>query len=280
MATPCVNGISPSCYSLPVPRPLTAALVTATVTALAGPAAAQEGPQNTAPAAQIAPPAAPAEAGAAAPGATSASPPGPGAPNAAPGGPSPPADGLSLDFEKAPPPPTNVIYLQYGVAFSAETVLAPGPICDNVEVPCIIGQGAGVAARLGWRSTGAWYLGIAYAFSKQDPNKLYRLAILQQARAEARYYVDTGRVLQPYASGGGGMMGYGNEWGIDTLGPTVFLGAGVEAQITRRTVVGVGLTYRMAYLSSFVDTSGTARDAGLPQFLSLELTLEHRDPIH
>ncbi|MCA9584580.1 MAG: hypothetical protein KC657_04405 [Myxococcales bacterium] len=257
-------------------RPPTAALVTVTAMALAGPAAAQEVPQSAAPDAAPAPAIAAPATGSVTPPVAA---PGPAAPGPTPA-PGAPPDALSLDFEKTPPPPTNVIYLQYGVAFTAEAVLAPGPICDNVEVPCIIGQGAGVAARLGWRSTGAWYLGVAYAFSKQDPNKLYRLAILQQARAEARYYVDTGRQLQPYASGGGGAMGYGNEWGVDTLGPTVFVGGGVEAQITRRTVVGVGLTYRMAYLSSFVDTSGTARDAGLPQFLSLELTLEHRDPIH
>lgn len=242
-------------------RPLAcfAALVVATVTAT--PARAEDDGEAAAPAAAATTPAA--------------------TPAPAPPAPKPtPAElAVAAELDRALPPPSNVIYLQYGVAFSAENVLSAGPMCDNAGVPCILGQGGGVAARAGWRSNGAVYLGVAYAFSKQDPNKLYRLAILQQLRAEGRYYFDTGRELQPYAAAGGGLMAYGNEWGVDTLGPAGSVGGGLEAQITRRTVVGLALTYRAAFFSRFVDTSGTARDAGGAQFLTLELTLEHRDPI-
>ena len=184
-----------------------------------------------------------------------------------------------VDLEKAPPPPTNVVYLQYGVALTAESPTASGPICDNSGVPCVLGAGGGIAIRVGWRSTGSLYLGGAYELSKQDANKLYRLAILQQARFEMRRYVPTGRDVEPYVSAGAGIAGYGNEWGVDTWGPGGFFGGGIEVQITRRTVVGIGVAYRLLWLKSFTDTSGAFRSAGLTQLFGLDLVLEQRDPI-
>lgn len=183
------------------------------------------------------------------------------------------------DLEKAPPPPTNVVYLQYGVAVTAEVVAAPGPICDNTSVPCILGPGGGVAVRAGWRGAGPIYFGGAYELSKQDPNKLFRLAILQQARAEGRYYFDTARKAAPYAAVGTGVAGYGNEWSVATWGPAGFVGGGVEVQITRRTVVGIGVGYRLLYFNSFTDSSGAPRDSGIAQLIGLDLVLEQRDPI-
>jgi hypothetical protein len=201
-------------------------------------------------------------------------------PNEAPGAPGAEGPKPLVDLQNAPPPPTNVVYLQYGVAFTAEVVSAAGPICDNVSVPCILGPGAGVVIRAGWRGTGPFYLGGAYEFSKQDPNKLLRLAILQQARAEGRYYFISGRDAEPYLTGGLGVAGYGNEWGVDTWGPGSFAGLGVEAQITRRTVVGAALAYRLIYFQKFTDTTGAPRDSGVAQLIGLDLVLEQREAIY
>lgn len=227
---------------------------------------------------QTPPATAPSTAPVPAPGTTAASPT-PATPPGDNGAEETPAKPL-VDLQNAPPPPTNVVYVQYGVALTAEMVSAAGPICDNVSVPCIIGPGGGVAVRVGWRGIGAWYLGGAYELSKQDPNKLLRLAILQQARAEARYYFVSGRDTEPYLSGGLGVAGYGNEWGVDTWGPAGFLGLGLETQITRRTVIGVALAYRLLYFQKFTDTTGAPRDAGLAQLIGLDFVLEQRDPIY
>lgn len=186
---------------------------------------------------------------------------------------------LAQDLEKTPPPPSHVVYLQYGVAFTTEQVISPGPICDDTSVPCILGAGGGIVVRAGWRSTGPLYIGGAYELTKQDPNKLYRIALLQQARAEARHYFMTARVTEPYAAASLGVAGYGNEWAIDTWGPAASLGAGIEYQITRQTVVGLGLAYRLLYLSRFTDTAGTQRDGGIAQLLGIDLVLEQRDAI-
>jgi hypothetical protein len=186
---------------------------------------------------------------------------------------------LAQDLEKAPPPPSHVVYLQYGVAFTTEQVISPGPICDDTSVPCILGAGGGIVVRAGWRSTGPLYIGGAYELTKQDPNKLYRIALLQQARAEARHYFMTARVTEPYAAASLGVAGYGNEWAIDTWGPAASLGAGIEYQITRQTLVGLGLAYRLLYLSRFTDTAGTHRDGGIAQLLGIDLVLEQRDAV-
>jgi hypothetical protein len=177
------------------------------------------------------------------------------------------------------PPTTNVVFVQYGVALTAELISSPGPLCDNVGLPCLLGSGGGVAVRVGWRGAGPLYFGGAYEFSKQDPNKLLRLAILQQARAEGRYYFVSGRLTEPYLSSGIGVAGYGNEWAVDTWGPTAFLGLGIETQITRRTVVGVGLAYRGIYFQRFRDTTGNDRAPGIAQLFGLDFVLEQRDPI-
>jgi hypothetical protein len=186
---------------------------------------------------------------------------------------------LAQDLERAAPPPPSVVYFQYGVAFTTEQVLSPGPICDNANIPCVLGAGGGIVVRGGWRSNGPLYIGAAYELTKQDPNKLYRIALLQQARAEGRYYFTTARVTEPYATVGAGVSGYGNEWAIDTWGPGGSVGAGVEYQITRRTVVGLALNYRLLWFSRFTDTAGAARAAGFAQLLGLDLVLEQRDAI-
>ncbi len=185
----------------------------------------------------------------------------------------------------ATPPPLNTPYLQYGVSFSAEFVASAGPMCDQPPLHplrnCILGSGGGIAARLGRRSAGPWYFGGAYEVTKQDPNSLYRLAVLQQLRGEARYYVGTGKDTQPYGAFGGGVVGYGNEWAVDTFGGMIFLAVGLEAQLSRRTVVGVALAYRAMYFTPFSDPvdASDRRLGGVAQFIGIDISLEGRDPI-
>ncbi len=170
-------------------------------------------------------------------------------------------------------------YLEYGVAFTVEGVASAGPICSQPGTPCILGSGGGIAMRVGWRQTERVYLGGAYEISKQDPNKLYRLGILQQARAELRNYFPNGQNATPFAVVGLGLAGYGNEWTVDTWGPTATLGGGVEAELSGGALIGFSLVYRPIYLGSFVDSSTLAHDAGVAHFVGLELALEARDTL-
>src|ERR1019366_1421739 len=110
----------------------------------------------------------------------------------------------------APPPPPRQAQIQYGVAFTVEGVAYAGPVCANGSQPCILGSGGGIDARVGWRPSEKFYLAGAYELSEQGPGKVYRLAILQQARIEARLYFPTGESAEPFALFGAGLAGYGN----------------------------------------------------------------------
>jgi hypothetical protein len=183
------------------------------------------------------------------------------------------------------PPTSTFDYLQYGVAFVAETVASAGDVCPSSAVdPCILGSGGGLAVRVGYRSRGAWYVGGAYESSRHDSSNLLRLAILQQVRAESRFYLDQGNRLTPYASGGGGVALYGSEWGSDTGGITTFLGLGLELQLSRTAVVGAGAAYRTFLFRGWTDSANQRRadrylGFGLAHVMALELVFEIRDPL-
>jgi hypothetical protein len=176
-------------------------------------------------------------------------------------------------------------YLQYGVGIATETVVAPGEICpDDAEAPCILGSGAGLGVRFGYRSRGAWYFGGAYQFSRHDAANLLRLPILQQVRAEARYYVTRGERFTPYVASALGGAVYGNEWRVETGGFTGYLGAGFEFEVSRQTLVGVTLGYRPLLLRSWTDgahqlRADTPTGFGLAHLFVLELLVELRDPL-
>jgi opacity protein-like surface antigen len=178
------------------------------------------------------------------------------------------------------PPPINVDYVQFGVAFLGEFKLDAGAVCPSTaKAPCILGNGGGLAARAGYRSRGPWFVGGAYEFARIDTSSLLRLGVLQQLRAEMRYYVDLGLRTEPYLTSGLGAVAFGNEWGIDTAGVTSFAGVGFEVQLSRTTVVGADLVYRPLLLFGWQDRAHQLRDTGVASYLGLEVVLEAREPL-
>jgi hypothetical protein len=191
--------------------------------------------------------------------------------------PAPPAGTEPTTERIVDPPPRGKPYLQFGVAFAVEGVVSPGPICAVAVDPCILGSGGGVSVRVGWRPMENVYIGGAYEFSAQDTSRLYRLGILQQARAEVREYIPTGHSLAPFVLAGLGVAGYGDEWAVDTWGPTATLGGGLEMELSGRSLIGLSLAYRPTYFHAFVDSSTLSHDAGIAHLLGLELALEAQD---
>jgi hypothetical protein len=209
-----------------------------------------------------------------------------------------PDDTASLPVQSSIPPPVGNTFVQYGVAFTTEVVASAGQMCANGSTisqpassaqtqivppadsgPCILGSGGGIVfPRIGWRAAGPWYVGGAYELSKQDANTIDRLPILQQLRGEARYYFLSGQILTPYVGGSAGLVGYGNEWSIDTFGPEGAATLGIEAQVSRDTVVGLAVNYRAMYFRPFTDSSNTRRDGSFAQLWGIDLQLEVREP--
>ncbi|HVU01731.1 MAG TPA: outer membrane beta-barrel protein [Polyangiaceae bacterium] len=176
-------------------------------------------------------------------------------------------------------------YLQYGAGFATETVASAGGICPkDARAPCILGSGLGLAIRAGYRTRERWYVGGAYEFSRQDSSNLLRLAILQQLRGEARYYLRDDARLTPYVGLGAGGALYGNEWGSETGGLTAYLGIGLEFEVSRTSVVGAAVGYRPVAFRSFRDRAGQNRaddwfGFGAAHLVALELVFEVRDPL-
>jgi hypothetical protein len=181
--------------------------------------------------------------------------------------------------ETLPPPAPKRTYMQYGVAFTAEAVAFAGDVCGNSNAPCILGSGGGIAIRVGWRPTEHLYLGGAYEFSKQDSNKVFLLAILQQVRFELRYYIPTGKAARPFFLVGAGAASYGNEWSVATFGPSGTFGAGLEVEFAAGGVVDLSLAYRPIYFRSFYDSTPALHDAGVSHFIAFEVALEAQDTL-
>ncbi len=175
------------------------------------------------------------------------------------------------------PSPLQVDYAQYGMALAGKVPFEPGGICPSGAVtPCIIGAGFGPVLRGGYRPSGPWYFGGAYQFAKLDSNNLLRLPILQELRAELRYFIDVGSRFSPYVTAALGGVIYGNEFTAETAGAMAFAGAGVEFEVTRFAVVGLSLEYEPVLFVGFEDTARQVRDTGVAHFLHMELVVELR----
>lgn len=179
--------------------------------------------------------------------------------------------------QRPKPPPLHIDYVSYGLAATADIMADAGATCRQSgaePAPCILGSGGGLVLRGGYRSPGPWYVGGAYQFSKTDSSNLYRLAILQQLRAEMRYVFDLGYQSSPYVIWGLGGVVYGNEWGVETGGGTAFGGVGVEMQLSRLVQLGLAIHYQPMIFAGFQDTANYQRDPGLAQYFRIEFQVE------
>jgi hypothetical protein len=181
------------------------------------------------------------------------------------------------------PPPLHVEYAQYGIALNALVTVNAGAMCGGgvhpSGAPCILGSGGGLIVRAGYRSPGPWYVGGAYSFAKTDSSNLFRLGIFQQLWAELRYLPDTGYRVAPFVTGGLGGAVYGNEWGVETGGAMLALGAGLQLEVSRVAVIGLGIGYKPTLIAGWTDTAGFVRPLGVAHFVGLELQLEVRSEI-
>lgn len=174
---------------------------------------------------------------------------------------------------------------QFGVALAAEVVADAGDVCpDDTDTPCILRSGGGVGIRVGYRAPRRWYVGGAYEFSRHDSSSLLRLAILQQLRAEGRYYFDAGNRTTPFLAAGFGLHFYGSDWTADTGGLLASFGGGVAFELSPRTVLGAMLAYRMLLPRAWTDAAGQRRadgalGFGVAHLIGLELTFEVLDPV-
>ena len=154
-------------------------------------------------------------------------------------------------------------------------MISSGPICSLVE-NCVFGSGGGLAVRVGWRPSDEIFIGGVYEVSKQDPAQLFRLGILQQLRVEGRRYFPTGKEVTPFLLVGAGAAGYGNEWTVDTWGPTATLGGGIEVDLGGPVLL-VSAAYRPMYFRSWTVSADDVLQSGVVHFVGVDVAVEARD---
>jgi hypothetical protein len=91
-----------------------------------------------------------------------------------------------------------------------------------------------------------------------------------------RYLPDTGYSIAPFVTWGVGGIAYGSEWGVETGGAMLFAGGGVQLEVSRVAVLGLGITYKPAVIAAWIDSAGYARPTGVAQFIGVDLELEIR----
>ena len=174
---------------------------------------------------------------------------------------------------------------QVGFALAAETVASSGSVCRvSATTPCILGSGGGMAVRVGYRLGSPWYFGGVYEFTRHDSSNLLTLAILQQLRAEARYYIERGQRTTGFLAAGAGFHVYGNDWGVIMGGAVATVGGGIEFELSPKAVVGMSLMYRLLVPRFFKSDPGVPEPDGplgfgLAHVIGLEFELEVRDPV-
>ena len=84
----------------------------------------------------------------------------------------------------------------------------------------------------------------------------------------------------PFITGGAGAVGYGEEFGLETIGGMAFLGVGLELQLSRTQVMAFIASYRPILLLTWQDTARLNRPTGVLSMVGLEISLEQRVPIY
>jgi hypothetical protein len=180
------------------------------------------------------------------------------------------------------PFPSTGQYLDYGMSFHSEALLTSGRLCPkDAKENCVLGSGAGISFFGAYRSP-TYSLGAAYEVTFHDSSNIYQRGVLQQLRGEWRIR-PRGLVISDSVVGflgvGAGIAAYGDNWAIDTYGPSAHGMIGGEIDLGVKVALVIAISYRALYLRSFTDPSQQERPAGIAHMLGLSVGLELHDPL-
>lgn len=180
------------------------------------------------------------------------------------------------------PLPSTGHFIDYGVAFTSEALLAAGGICKNgLKENCVLGGGGGLAFAGAYRTPG-YSIGAVYEVTFHDSSNIYQRGVLQQMRMEWRVrprWLFISESVVAFLGLGAGVAGYGDNWAISTYGPSAHAMIGGEIDLGVKVAVVVAIAYRALYFRSFTDASGQERPVGVSHMLGLQLGIELHEPI-
>ena len=180
------------------------------------------------------------------------------------------------------PFPSTGQYLDYGMSFHTEALLTSGRLCPkDAKENCVLGSGGGISFFGAYRSP-TYSLGAAYEVTFHDSSNIYQRGVLQQLRGEWRIR-PRGLVIYDSFVGflgvGAGIAAYGDNWAIDTYGPSAHGMFGAEIDLGVKVALVIAVAYRALYLKSFTDASQQLRPAGIAHMLGISVGLELHDPL-
>lgn len=152
--------------------------------------------------------------------------------------------------------------LSVGLATSA--ILHADAVCPNDQTLCPLGGGGGIAVAVGRRTSASREWLVGYDVSVRNARNLFASATLQQIRFEHRWVAASpGSNAEAFVGVGGGVVAYGERFGVTTLGPALSLSAGGSYYLSPFVTLGfVGRLEALRFLVPFDTGDGVRRSDG------------------
>ena len=152
--------------------------------------------------------------------------------------------------------------LVVGLATSA--ILHADAVCPNDRTLCPLGGGGGIAVAIGRRTSASREWLIGYDLSVRNARNLFASATLQQIRFEYRWvYASPGSNAEGFVGVGGGVVAYGERFGVTTLGPALSVSVGGSYYLSPFVNLGfVGRLEALRFLVPFDTGDGVRRSDG------------------
>lgn len=168
-------------------------------------------------------------------------------------------DMLAADRE-APYRPHRILVV--GVATSA--ILHADAVCPNDQTLCPLGGGGGIAVAVGRRISASREWLVGYDLSVRNARNLFASATLQQVRFEHRWvFASPGSNAEAFVGVGGGVVAYGERFGVTTLGPALSVSVGGSYYLSPFVNLGfVGRLEALRFLVPFDTGDGVRRSDG------------------
>ncbi|TAK23546.1 MAG: hypothetical protein EPO40_25885 [Myxococcaceae bacterium] len=152
--------------------------------------------------------------------------------------------------------------LSVGLATSA--ILHADAVCPNDQTLCPLGGGGGIAVAIGRRTSASQEWLIGYDVSVRNARNLFASATLQQIRFEHRWVAASpASNAEAFVGVGGGVVAYGERFGVTTLGPAVSVSVGGSYYLSPFVSLGfVGRLEALRFLVPFDTGDGVRRSDG------------------
>ncbi len=152
--------------------------------------------------------------------------------------------------------------LHVGVTTSA--ILRADSVCPSDQTLCPLGGGGGIVVAVGRRVSAHREWNLGYELSVRNARNFFNSATLQELRFEHRWMFASPRTnLEGFAGLGGGLVAYGERFGVTTLGPSVGISAGASYGLSAFVSLGVMMRVEaLRFLVPFDTGDGVRRSDG------------------